>query len=242
MHDSFDALKSDFESIQDSISLIVEGGGSKTGLTAIQSGHAQIGLSSFPFNLDSLFGPDHGILAKVVAYDGIVIINNRLNPIRQLTNQQISGIFSGSITNWAELGGNPGQIIPVIRDQNSGTQKFFTEYFGVERVSDASVVAGENSEIVAKVNGIKSGIGFIGFSYFAESINDIELKSVNEDRFIPPTFRHVKDGSYPLKRSLQVYFKEDYNPAVSAFLSYLETPRAKSVMEMHGLIPIYKMQ
>lgn len=241
MHDAFDALKADFESVQDSVELQIEGGGSKIGLEAIRNGDAEIGLSSFPFDLDSIFGADHGIYEQIIAYDGIVIVNNRKNPIRELSNEQIAGIFSGEINDWSQVGGNQGKITPIIRDQNSGTQKFFTEHFGVQQVTDKAIIAGENSEIVAKVVGLDSGIGFIGFSYFSESINDVLLESTMADTFVPPTFRHMQNGSYPLKRSLQIYYRNENDPALSAFLAYLDTPRAQSVMEMTGLIPARKL-
>ena len=134
MHETFLALKSDFEKMQDSISVELEGGGRRTGMIGEKEGNADIGLSSYAFELDSILGVNHGIEARVVAFDGIVLISNEQNPIEQLTREQIAGIFNGAFSDWAELGGSAGEIVPVIRDENSGTQRFFTNYFGIEEL------------------------------------------------------------------------------------------------------------
>lgn len=237
MHETFDALKNDFEQVQDTIEVVIEGGGSRTSFSAVQSGAAKIGLSSFQFNLDSILGPGHGIRERVVAYDGIVLISNQRNPVRQLTYTQISDIFAGRLTDWSQLGGPAGEITPVIRDQNSGTQQFFTDFFRLDTVTPMAIVASENPVIVAKVKNNPGSIGFIGFAYFTESVNSISLPSVSDESlFVAPSVSQLNRGTYPLKRSLLIYFKNENDPAVRAFLQYLHTPRAKAVIESFGLV------
>lgn len=242
MHETFDALKTDFENRQDTLQVIISGGGSKTGLTAIKNGEAEIGLSSFPFDPEIYFGTDHQIRQHIVAYDGIVLITNQHNPVSRLTDDEISAIYSGEITNWQQLGGLPGQIIPIIRDQNSGTQTFFRDYFHIEKITETALVAKENAEIVNKVKNLEAAIGFIGFAYFTESVNNLLLRSQTDSTFIPPAFRYVHNGAYPLKRSLQIYYQADPPLTVRSFLKYLDSPTAQTIMEMHGLIPVSKMQ
>lgn len=239
MHETFLALKSDFEKLQDTVSIVLEGGGSRTGMMGVYENEVDIGLSSFAFDLDSILGTGHGITEDVVAFDGIVLISNDKNPVQQLTNDQINGIFTGTLTNWNELGGSTGSIIPVIRDQNSGTQRFFTNYFGIDTVSSSAVVAAENSEIVASVSGNPHGIGFIGFAYFTESVHNILLPSSHEQDtpFVSPSFKNLSSGDYPLKRSLLIYYKTAEDPKIKAFLEYLQTERASLVIATHGLVP-----
>ncbi len=239
MHALFDMLKSEFERSQDSVKLVIEGGGSNLGLKAIKDGTADVGLSSFQFDLDSVLGEGHGVSELPLAYDGIVIISHKENPISQLTDQQIKGIFSGKINNWSQIGGFPGQIIPVIRDENSGTQKFFEEYFNIEKFNPMAVVSSDNSAIVSRVNENMNGIGFIGFGYFTISINSLEVASQDSlEGFISPTFKNLGDGSYPLRRSLQMYYKDSSNPALQAFLEYLKTNDAHFIIKEQGLLPI----
>ncbi len=240
MHETFNELKSDFEKMQDTLTIELEGGGSRTGMMGVYRDEVQIGLSSFPFKLDSILASDHELQEQVVAYDGIVLISHEDNPIQQLTNEQIAGIFSGSIRDWNEVGGTSGNIIPVIRDQNSGTQQFFTNFFGIENIAKAAVIASENRTIVNTITKTRNGIGFIGFAYFTQRVRNILLTSsiIEDATFVAPSYKNLLSGSYPLKRSLRIYFKSNADPATRAFLSYLSTDRARYVIESNGLVPL----
>lgn len=244
MHETFNALKSDFEKIQDTLTLVLEGGGSRTGMMGVHEDEVKIGLSSFAFNLDSILGYGHSIQEQVVAYDGIVVISHEDNPVQQLTNEQVSGIFSGTISDWRELGGNSGRIIPIIRNQNSGTQQFFTDFFNIDSTANSAVIAVENVEIVNTVTENLTGIGFIGFAYFTQRVHNILLPGAIEGDtpFVAPSFKNLLAGSYPLKRSLRIYYKDASDPAVSAFLSYLKTTRARYVIESNGLVPLQQQR
>jgi phosphate transport system substrate-binding protein len=239
MHEAFEMLKVEFERTQDSVTIIIEGGGSFTGLSAIDDNSADIGLSSYNFNLDSVLGAGHDVISQVVAFDGIVIISNTKNPITKMTDEQISGIYEGEITDWSQLGGEPGRIVPVMRDENSGTQKFFIEHFQVNKFNPMALVEKENKAIVSRVQENENGIGFIGFGYFTMGTNSIELANISgvEGEFISPTFENLDAGTYPLKRALYMYFRKDENPATKAFLKYLGSIEAHLVIKEHGLIP-----
>lgn len=240
MHEVFMELASDFEQLQDTLSVEIAGGGSRTGLTSIKESSADIGLSSFPFDLDSILGADHKVNQRIVAYDAIVIINHQENPIHQLSDRQITNIYSGIITDWSEIGGRPGRIMPVVRDYNSGTQKFFTEHFKIFEVAPTAVVAKENHEIVDSVVSNKNGIGFIGYAYFTSMVKKIELPAAidvkDSIKYVAPEPRFLNNGEYPLKRSLRLYFSSKYDERVLAFLDYLDTERAKVIIESYGLI------
>lgn len=240
MHEVFSELAADFERLQDTLKVELEGGGSRTGLIAIKQRKADIGLSSFPFDLDSMLGKSHSVVERVVANDAIVVINHHENPITQLTNNQISNIYSGVIKDWSEIGGNPGKILPVVRDYNSGTQKFFTEHFKIFEVAPTAVVAGENHEIVDSVVSNKNGIGFIGYAYFTDMVKNIALPEISDSElpkgFVAPEPQFLANGSYPLKRSLRIYYNSAYDERVIAFLNYMESERAHIIFESFGLI------
>ena len=64
MHAVFLDLKKDFEKTHANIHVTIEGGGSRTGLDAIKDHQADIGLSSFEFNLDRELGANHSVKEK----------------------------------------------------------------------------------------------------------------------------------------------------------------------------------
>lgn len=238
MIDTFKALVGDFEQIQDTLKVTIEGGGSRTGMMAIADGSADIGLSSFEFNLDSILGAEHSISELTVAYDGIVIVHSEQNPVESLTNEQVRHIYEGRITNWSELGGNEGIIAPIVRDQNSGTQRFFETYFDLNAVTPRAVTSSNNQEILANIFDNENAIGFIGYAYFSASIREVALPLpyAQDSSFYLPTPSNLFSGKYPLKRSLRIYFDIDSSAEVEAFLTYLKSKRAKNIIEGFGLI------
>ena len=239
MYETFDLLRSDFEKQQDTIKVTLEGGGSRTGLMAIKDDAVDIGLSSFEFDVDNELGSGHNVVDRVVAFDGIVLVNHDNNPVQQLSNDQVNGIFGGTITDWQELGGPSGAILPIVRNQNSGTQRFFFDYFNIDQPAASAVVADENNEIVQRVLNNQNGIGFIGLSYFAVGVNNVLIPSLDTLRadFIGPSKTSLINGYYPLKRPLRIYHKLNPDAVVSAFLSYLNSDNAVRIMEGEGLIP-----
>lgn len=238
MHETFDALASDFEKLQDTLKITIEGGGSRTGLMAIKESTADMGLSSFGFDLNQELGAGHQIVDKVIANDGIVIVNNESNPIDKLTDEQISAIYNGKVKDWRELGGAPGLIQPIARDSNSGTQQFFEDYFKIEGLAATTLVARENHEIVNSVYENKNSIGFIGYAYFNMLVREVSISSQQDSvQFISPTPGNLENGTYPLKRSLHIYYRDNNDPRIRAFLRYLRTTRARQIIEGSGLIP-----
>ncbi len=236
MHSVFMDLKENFEKSQPHIQLEIEGGGSRTGLEAIKENQADIGLSSFAFDLERELGTNHGILEKTVAFDGIVLITNEHNPLDSLTDDQIERIYEGSIYDWGQLGGNPGNIIPITRDENSGTQRFFTDHFAIEKLSSTAVVSDENKDILNRVQGNINAIGFIGFAYFTQGVHELKLATEDSNGYRSPTKRNLQNNSYPLKRGLRVYYRNSNNEAVNQFIHYLETTEAQTIIESYGLI------
>ncbi len=238
LYKTFDALKRDYEGFQDSIKVELTGGGSRRGLLSIKEGSADVGLSSFPFDLTKELGAGHLVEEKVVAYDGIVLVNHEENVITKLTNEEIKQIYNGTVTNWSQLGGPSGIIKPIMRDSNSGTQRFFIEYFGIDRVVSNAVVAADNRTIVENIWDDANAIGFIGLSYYSIGVKDLFIPTeAGANEYISPVHKNIESGAYPLRRALRIYYKADRNPGLQAFLDYLKTDRAQQVIEGVGLIP-----
>src|SRR5437879_3324118 len=104
--------------------------GSSTGIAAIIDGTAQIGMSSRrakPGEVGAASGKGVNMKPTIVAYDGIAVIVNSSNPIKGLTRKQVEQIFTGDVTDWSAVGGNPGKISVYTRNTSSGTYSDFKE-------------------------------------------------------------------------------------------------------------------
>ena len=81
--------------------------GSGAGIEAVTNGTCDIGLASRALKDEEKAG---GLTETTVALDGIAVIVNAENPVTDLTIDQIAQIYTGAITDWADVGGTAGTI------------------------------------------------------------------------------------------------------------------------------------
>src|SRR5262249_57719355 len=86
--------------IQHGVKITVAGGGSGAGIKGAASGKFDIGDSS----RDPAATDAHGLWFTPVTREPFVVIVNPHNPKKPLTQAQIKAIFTGKITNWAQVG------------------------------------------------------------------------------------------------------------------------------------------
>src|SRR5271170_4070451 len=93
------------------VSFDIAAEGSTTGIAAIIDGTADIGMASrraFDTEISSASANGRTLKPTIVAYDGIAVIVNSANSVSALTKKQIEGIFTGSVSDWSQVGGKPG--------------------------------------------------------------------------------------------------------------------------------------
>ena len=103
--------------------------GSGAGITAVQEGTCDIGLSSRALKDEEKAA---GLQETVLAYDGIAIIVHPDNPVSDLTLEQIAQLYTGEITNWKDVGGNDAQVVLIGREAASGTRDGFESITGTK--------------------------------------------------------------------------------------------------------------
>lgn len=74
---------------------------STTGMTSAADGLCDIGMASRELKQSEL---DAGLQPTVIALDGIAVIVNKDCALEGLTKDQVCSIYTGSVTNWNELG------------------------------------------------------------------------------------------------------------------------------------------
>jgi phosphate transport system substrate-binding protein len=143
----------------------IEGGQSDIGIAGVAGGRFDIGDSS----RDSLSTDPHGLVFTKIARDGICVVTNDKNPVANLSQTTIQGIFSGSIRDWREVPGASvsGPIDLFDRDGASGTQDAFQNIFmGLDlRISPSASAEASNGEEQNAVAADANAIGFVSFAY-----------------------------------------------------------------------------
>ncbi len=209
--------------------------GSSTCFTNLLAGTADFGMSSRAHK-DSeaadFTAAGKQLVQHVAGVDMIAVVVNEANGVKALTKDQVAGIFTGEISDWSEVGGNPGKIAVYTRNTSSGTYKTFQKLAmgGKDYGSQSQKMAG-NEQIAQGVSGDIRGIGYVGLAYVGKA--GTAAVSVGG---VLPTAENAK--SYPLSRNLYYYTDGQPTGEVKKFIEWSTTsPVAAKIVTKVGFIP-----
>jgi phosphate transport system substrate-binding protein len=176
-----------------------------------------------------------------VALDGLSVYVNEGNPIKELSIDQLDGIFTGRIKNWKEVGGNDGPIIIYSRENSSGTYEFFKENVlkGKDFAARAQTMQG-TSVLLQAVAKEKNGIGYGGAAYGAGA-KHIKVKKNDASAAVEPTEETVLNQSYPIWRYLYVYVNPELDKGeVAKYLGWIRGDEGQKLVKDVGYYPLPK--
>lgn len=213
------------------VSIEINQTGSSAGIKDVMDGISDIGLSS-----RDLKGEETSMVkSTILAYDGVAVITNINNPVKELTIEQIRDIFTGKITNWSQVGGKDLPIVVVSRETGSGTRTAFEEEVGYteeELVKTATISKG-NGDIKTTVSTNENAIGFVSFEYLDDAISAVNINGVK------PTAENVKTGSYALSRPFLAITNEQYvTEDAKNLIDYITGKEGQQIVKDNKLITI----
>lgn len=202
------------------VNISLSGGGSSNGIKALLDGTTDIAMASrLMKDKEVAAAKDKGIepVKHVVALDGVLPIIHPSNPVDNLTIEQLQGIFTGAITNWKDVGGNDESIVVISRDSSSGTYETWQEFVvgSKNKVTPRALLQASSGAVLQAVSKNPKAISYDGIGYVNETV---KAPAVNG---IKGTIETVKDGSFPVSRTLQVYTNGQPSGDIKAFLDYL---------------------
>ncbi|MBN2014234.1 MAG: phosphate ABC transporter substrate-binding protein [Candidatus Altiarchaeota archaeon] len=216
------------------VEIIVQGGGSGTGIKMIGEGSIDIGATSRELK-DSEKEDYPDLVMHEIAADGIALIVHPSNKIEDLTKQQIQDIFSGKIKNFKEVGGQDREIVVIIREEGSGTRSTFEELVmnkGETPNSEDSLQKPSNGAVKATISLKENAIGYLGLGYIDESVKALKVEEVT------PSAETVMDGSYPLSRKIYLITKGEPKDAIKDFIDFIMSERGQGIVEEEGFIRV----
>ena len=216
-----------FEDQHSGVRIDVQMGGSSRGVSDVREGISNIGMVS-----RSLKDNEKDLLAYPIALDGITIIVNKANPVRELTDEQIINIYTGKITNWKEVGGNDTRITVVNKAEGRATLELFLDHFHLKN-SDVKphVIIGDNEQGVKTVAGNQNAIGYvsIGTAEYDSTIG-IPIKLLPLDG-ISASIENIRNGTFPIYRPLNLVTKTPPEGLTKAFIDYAGSKEVADIIE-----------
>jgi phosphate transport system substrate-binding protein len=232
------------------ISISVTGGGSGTGIAALLNKTVDIANASRQMQAEEIkqakangFDP----VEFVVARDAIAVIVNPTNPVSRLTLQQISDIYSGRINNWSQVGGEDRPVVRLSREVNSGTHVYFRDT--VIRLGNPNnktlfatdtLLLPSSEGIISELRQNPNAIGYDGLGYVPSDLKVIAVAKAAGSPYILPSIATVNDKSYPVARDLYMYTAGQPVGAEKAYLDWIVSAEAQTIVANLGFVPIIK--
>lgn len=215
----------------DGVLILASGMGSSAGIENVSKGSADIGTSSRDLKEGE---QELGLVDTPIAYDAIAVIVNPANPVKNLTTEQVRGIFAGEITNWREVGGPDEEIGLVNRDEASGTREAFSKMIMDEtRFDRGAVVLPGTGQVRAVVAEVDYSIGYISLGFVNDEVRAVAIDGVE------PTEEAVAAGTYGIRRVLHFFTKGEPTGNVKGYIDYvLSSEIQETVVRDAGFIPI----
>ena len=229
------ALSEQFMADNSGVTVTYDPTGSGAGIEAASNGSADIGLASRALKDEEKAG---GLTETIVALDGIAVIVNADSKVADLTVEQIGKIFTGEITDWSEVGGDPGAISCIGRESGSGTRDGFESITGTKDSCKLDQELTSTGGVIEAVAGNPNAIGYASLSA-VEGKDTVKAVTAGG---VACTESTVLDGSYAIQRPFVLVTKDGttLSPAAQAFFDFATSSAASGLIKNAGAVPVAK--
>ena len=226
------ALSEAFMEEHPDVTVTAEFVGSGAGIEAVTNGTTDIGNSSRSLKNEEKAA---GVVENVVAIDGIAVCVDPANEVADLTKEQLTNIYNGTVTNWKEVGGADEPIIVIGREAGSGTRGAFEELVDLVDGCKYANELDSTGAVIAKVASTPGAIGYASLDALDDSVKALSLEGVEA------TAENIKAGNYFLSRPFVMATKgeiSEQNDLVQAWFDFVLGDEGQQIASEVGLITV----
>ncbi|MDR0285313.1 MAG: substrate-binding domain-containing protein [Propionibacteriaceae bacterium] len=173
--------------------------------------------------------------------EAFVFFVNANNPVETLTTAQLRDIYTGTVTNWRDVGGTDETITAFQRPPDSGSQTALL----AQVMQGQPLATPPHEQIIGSMTGVidqvatyrnvDSALGY-SFRWYATGMTanpGIKLLTVDG---VSPTADHVRDESYPFIGQFYAVTAAKPSPATAALIAWLQGAEGQALIEQTGYV------
>jgi len=216
------------------IKVNLAGGGATAGIRKAAAGEIDIGGACRTTLADH---PDErGAHQTPVAWDALVVIVNKDNPVSNIGFKQLQQVYLGEISNWKELGGNDAPIdLYVRRGKLSGVGRTLRElvFHNFDQDFKADYVMKSSGPVEKGIVNNANGIGVTGIS--SAKRRDVKILKLDGHA---PNYENIKNGNYVLYRPLYLVTKIGASDKKGRdFIKFAVSRQGQEIIRRQGTVP-----
>jgi phosphate transport system substrate-binding protein len=218
-----------FKAKRPGVTVDIHSVGSMVGIKNVNDGACDVGMA----DLADLPAEAKALKSFTVSRDGIAVVVHPTNAVSDLSMDQVSKIFDGTIKNWSEVGGADKAITVICREESSGSRKTFDTIVKVKgRVTKAAQFQNSNGACRAAVSSDPNAVSYVTMVQV-----DASVKSLSIDH-VAPKIESVQQGKYLIAATDFLLTKGEPAGLAKEFIDFALSDEGQKLIRESGLIPV----
>ena len=194
-----------YEAAHPGAHIAVKGTSSGAGIASLKSGDIDVAASDVAVSDPSFVDTTIGVV-------GFAFVANADAGVKNLTRDQLIGIFAGKIKNWSQVGGKDLPITIISRDIGTGT-RLVLEQKVAKTLIDTKIV-GNADEVIKAVESTTGALGYVA-TYFVGTHTDLVVTYNG----IEPSVENIRNHTYGFSTDEHLYVRTDAKAEARDFVS-----------------------
>ncbi|OLP18887.1 phosphate ABC transporter substrate-binding protein [Leptolyngbya sp. 'hensonii'] len=214
---------------------LLEPGQSENIVAGVKQGLIDIGVLSKSLKPEDL---GSGLESREVARDALLVATHpSVTGVKNLTTANLKAIYSGSVTNWRQLGGPDAEIVVLDRPEDESAKRLLRKHYLGKELQNApnAVVLRKEGELIQTIQSTPYSIGAFSLAHAISHNLPVNRLSLNN---IAPTPENMKTGQYPMYRTITIVWNKKASQATQSFISYISGEPGIAVLEQAGFAAI----
>lgn len=202
-----------------------------------------------PIRTVELHEADIGVTGEVVsalrsvpiARDGIAILTNFSNPVKEMTTQQVAEVFSGKIRYWSDVYEEAPQtkIVLINRTPNQNIRQGLEQILNIPHGIPRSAIQAESEgQAIKLVSGKLDAVTFVSMTPALRAKEDgVAINLLFIDK-IEPEVQTVLDKRYPLQRPVVLVTQTNPTSQVQLFEQFILSPTGQALIKKAKFYPL----
>lgn len=214
--------------------------GSGKGIQALLAGQVRLAGASRPLKPEE---KAEKLVGTTIGYDAIAVFVHKDNPVKNLTKEQLKGIFTGQFKNWKDVGGKDAPITPNIEilTGKRATIEMFQELVldGAAYGTGFKQIDLPRDQIVDLAN-TPNGICTVSLGLLSATSKDVQakVKAVSLNGTAPDD-ANIQSGAYLISRPLLLVTKGLPKDEIKDFVTFMLSPEGQTIVAKN-FVPVRK--